>query len=253
MLILTKQEAAAVLSEAILAANVPKRSRLTLWLRCLAFSRREKALSPFACLLFIARAWNLFHTNTFSFSHRVQAHKSTGVAIYSVSPKPNFQSGHRIKDEFLMERVSCLLASSHVQLIYPSASALLVKDEALCITNPASFMLQVNVFSPGSQKVTAGCFSSCGLWAMWLSLNPLSPPSHCSAASAALCQTDACQSQGCWLASLLSTCWSPPLPCMRQGPEATALKAKVAPPLTLTVKLSLMPVPLWQPCLDQAG
>lgn len=70
-----------------------------------------------------------------------------------------------------MERVSCLLASSHVQLIYPSASALLVKDEALCIANPASFMLQVNVFSPSSQKVTAGCFSSCGLWAMWLSLN----------------------------------------------------------------------------------
>lgn len=101
----------------------------------------------------------------------MQTHKSTEVPIRSESPKPNFQSGLRIKDEFLMERVSCLLASSHVQLIYASASALLVKTESLCIANPASFMLQVNVFSPGSQKVTAGCFSSCGLWAMWLPLN----------------------------------------------------------------------------------
>lgn len=74
-----------------------------------------------------------------------------------------------------MEKMLCLLASTHLQLIYASASALLVKAETLCIAKPASVMLQVNVFSPGSQKVTAGCFSSCGLWAMWLPLNTFFP------------------------------------------------------------------------------
>lgn len=146
-----------------------------------------------------------------------------------------------------MERVSCLLASSHVQLIYPSASALLVKDEPLCITNPASFMLQVNVFSPGSQKVTAGCFSSCGLWAMWLSLKPPSPLTLLSSLSSAV--PNRRLSVPRLLVSLAAVnLLIPPLPCMRQGPEAAALKAKAAAPLTLTVRLSLMPVPLWQPC-----
>lgn len=150
-----------------------------------------------------------------------------------------------------MERVSCLLASSHVQLIYPSASALLVKDEALCITNPASFMLQVNVFSPGSQKVTAGCFSSCGLWAMWLSLNtpPSLSPTHTLLSSLSSAVPNRRLSVPRLLVSLAAVnLLIPPLPCMRQGPEATALKAKAPAPLTLTVKLSLMPVPLWQPC-----
>lgn len=44
-----------------------------------------------------------------------------------------FQFGLRIRDEILMMRMSCLLASSNVQLIYTSASALLVKAENLWI------------------------------------------------------------------------------------------------------------------------
>lgn len=75
--------------------------------------------------------WNLFQTNTFSFSLGVQTHKSTEVPIRLVAPKPNFQSGLGIRDEFLMERMSCLLASANLQLIYASASALLVKAETL--------------------------------------------------------------------------------------------------------------------------
>lgn len=102
-----------------------------------------------------------------------------------------------------------------------------------CIAKPASFMLQASVFSPGSKKVTAGCFSSCGLWAMW---STHFSPSHCSAAAPAVaCQTETCQSQGCWLASLLSTCWSlhPPVWNKAQRPPQ-----KEDAPLTLTVKLS---------------
>lgn len=68
----------------------------------------------------------------FSFLRGEQTHKSTEVPIRSVSPNPNFQSGLWIKDEFLMEKMSCLLASTHLQLIYASASALLVKAETLC-------------------------------------------------------------------------------------------------------------------------
>lgn len=89
----------------------------------LASSDGEKTISPFASLLFVVKMWNLFHTNTFSFSHGVQTHKSSEVPILSIAPSPNFQSGLRIRDEFLMEKMSCLLASSHLLLIYFSDSA----------------------------------------------------------------------------------------------------------------------------------
>lgn len=57
------------------------------------------------------------------------------------------------------------------------------------------------MFSPGSQKVTAGCFSSCGLSLVWLSLNtflPLHVAQHCFA------KHRFSQSLDCWLAWMLS-------------------------------------------------
>lgn len=42
-----------------------------------------------------------------------------------------------------------------------------------CLTNPIT--LGRCMFRPGSVKVTAGCFSSCGLWPVWLRLNTLLP------------------------------------------------------------------------------
>lgn len=97
-----------------------------------ALSCREKTISPFASPLFTVKMWNLFLRNAFSFSHGVQSHKVTEVPILSVAPNPNFQSVLGIRDEFLMERMSCLLASIHLQLIYFTASAPLVKSGTLC-------------------------------------------------------------------------------------------------------------------------
>lgn len=81
-------------------------------------------------------------------------------------------------------------------------------------------MLQVNVFSPGSQKVTAGCFSSCGLWAMWPPLNTFSPLTLLSS-TGGLPNTDLPVPR--LLVSLAAVNLVIP-PCIKQGPEATLRK-----------------------------
>lgn len=94
-----------------------------------ALEKKER-ISLFASLLFVAEMWKLFHTNTFSFSNEAQTAKSTEVPIRSAA-SPNFQLGLRIKYEFLMERMSCLLAPKRPHLIYSSSSALSAIVDAL--------------------------------------------------------------------------------------------------------------------------
>lgn len=108
-----------------------------------------------------------------------------------------------MKDVFLMERVygACWLPHMH-NSFSPSLPLRRLLRPLLPRKPPAT--LSCCSFSPGFRKVTAGCFSSCGLWPVWLSLNtPHHPPLRI--AQQALSQTQTRQSQGCRLASLLST------------------------------------------------
>lgn len=113
-----------------------------------------------------------------------------------------------MKDVFLMERVygACWLPHMH-NSFSPSLPLRRLLRPLLPRKPPAT--LSCCSSSPDFRKVTAGCFASCGLWPVWLSLNT---PLPLRIAQQALCQTQARQSQGCRLASLLSTSLAAPPP-----------------------------------------
>lgn len=73
IVIWTKCETAELLQEVQAAAAPNITSRYSVWSNLpRTLSGREKIISPFASPLFVAKMWNLFHTNVFSFSHGIQ-------------------------------------------------------------------------------------------------------------------------------------------------------------------------------------
>lgn len=134
-----------------------------------------------------------------------------------------------------MARMSCLLASSHVQLIYTRASALLVKAEILCIANLAFFMLQINVYHFPE--------GYCRLFHFLWPLGYVAPFEHIFPLTL-LRNSTGLPNRGLSVSRLLVslpllTCRSPGI---EQGPETTVLQAEGAP-LTLT----LLNCPWYQP------
>lgn len=90
--------------------------------------------------LWLCRSY--FPTNMFSFWHGAQSHKSAELAICSVVPEPpNFQSAPEIRDEFLMETMSCLLASTSLHLIYCTHSSVLRVETARLPSHTKSLLL----------------------------------------------------------------------------------------------------------------